>query len=484
MNIKFMLSIVAAAALLFVSCDDTTDTVGISLIDDADQIQVTSNVFYATSHSVSVDSVVSRSATCYLGRVLDPETGSHITCDFMTQFYCLEGYKLVDRDSVASLDETGQVNADSCEVRLFYNSYYGDSLATMKLTAYEMDRPMKETTYYYSDFDPMESGLIRQDGIQKEKVYALIDNSDPNSRKESDDEYVGNICIRLNDPYTDKDGVTYNNFGTFVMRQYYAHPEYFKNSISFINHILPGMFFKMTGGLGSMAYVAVPQMNIYYRQYTNNKDSLASKVTLFSGTEEVLQTTTVNNDQQAIHQLVNDNSCTYIKSPSGIFTEVTLPVDEIMKGHEKDSINMAKIKFNRINNEQSNIYNLPAPKSLLMVETDSVASFFEKGKIANYKSSHLAVYNTAQNSYSFNNICELITAMYQAKTNGLKSDPNWVSKHPNWNKVMLVPVTTNYTSYNQTSILVNVSNDMSLTSTRLVGGDTPISISVIYSTFD
>ena len=278
--------------------------------------------------------------------------------------------------------------------------------------------------------------------------------------------------------------MTYNNFGTFVMRQYYAHPEYFKNSISFINHILPGMFFKMTGGLGSMAYVAVPQMNIYYRQYTNNKDSLASKVTLFSGTEEVLQTTTVNNDQQAIHQLVNDNSCTYIKSPSGIFTEVTLPVDEIMKGHEKDSINMAKIKFNRINNEQSNIYNLPAPKSLLMVETDSVASFFEKGKIANYKSSHLAVYNTAQNSYSFNNICELITAMYQAKTNGLKSDPNWVSKHPNWNKVMLVPVTTNYTSYNQTSILVNVSNDMSLTSTRLVGGDTPISISVIYSTFD
>ena len=138
MNIKFMLSIVAAAALLFVSCDDTTDTVGISLIDDADQIQVTSNVFYATSHSVSVDSVVSRSATCYLGRVLDPETGSHITCDFMTQFYCLEGYKLVDRDSVASLDETGQIIADSCEVRLFYNSYYGDSLATMKLTAYEM----------------------------------------------------------------------------------------------------------------------------------------------------------------------------------------------------------------------------------------------------------------------------------------------------------------------------------------------------------
>ena len=322
----------------------------------------------------------------------------------------------------------------------------------MRLTAYEMGTPMTDAIHYYSDFDPITSGYVREDGIKKEQVFSLVNQADRAIQKSSS--YMNNIRVPLNEPYTDADGVTYNNFGTFVMRQYYAHPEYFKNSISFINHILPGMFFKMTGGLGSMAYVAVPQMNIYYRQYTNNKDSLASKVTLF------------------------------IKSPSGIFTEVTLPVDEIMKGHEKDSINMAKIKFNRINNEQSNIYNLPAPKSLLMVETDSVASFFEKGKIANYKSSHLAVYNTAQNSYSFNNICELITAMYQAKTNGLKSDPNWVSKHPNWNKVMLVPVTTNYTSYNQTSILVNVSNDMSLTSTRLVGGDTPISISVIYSTFD
>ena len=63
MNIKFMLSIVAAASLLLISCDDTTDDVGISLIDNADQIQVTSDVFYSTSRSVSVDSVISRNAT-------------------------------------------------------------------------------------------------------------------------------------------------------------------------------------------------------------------------------------------------------------------------------------------------------------------------------------------------------------------------------------------------------------------------------------
>ena len=487
MKLKFLLGAAVATLLAFSACDDTTDEIGISLTDNVDHLEVSTNTFFATTRSVGINSVISRSTTGYLGRIKDPETGAHITGDFMTQFNCLEGYKITHLDSIASRDADGNVIADSCEVRLFYTDYYGDSLATMKLTLYELDHPMVEDIQYYSDFSPLEQGYVREDGIHKTHAYSLF-NATEVKTKSSSEEYVNNICVRLNDPYTDRNGNQYNNFGTYILRNYFEHPEYFQNSNTFTRNLLPGFFFKMTGGLGSMAYVTIPQLNIYYRMYIKNKngnDSIASRFTLFNGTEEILQTTTITNDTEAINELVNDNSCTYIKSPSGVFTEVTLPVDEIVKGHENDTINTAKIIFNRMNNEQWSSYTLPAPKTLLMLETDSVSSFFEKGKLANYKQSFLSYYSSSSNNYVFNNIGAMINAMYSAKTEGLKSDPDWVSKHPNWNKVMLVPVTTSTTTSSaSTTILTSVSHDMSLTSTRLMGGTTPIVINVIYSRFD
>lgn len=478
---KSIIGVAVTALILLSACDDTTESIGISLTENADHLAVSSSSFQVTSRSVSVNSVVSRSTTGYLGRIKDPETGSHITGDFMTQFTWLEGYQLTSQDSISSRDSSGKIIADSCEIRLFYTSYYGDSLATMKLTLYELDKPMLENRSYYSDFDPLAEGYVRSDGISKSKAYSLLNISDYITMKDTS-EYVNNICVRLTEPYTDKNGETYNNFGTYILRQYYSHPEYFKNYLTLIKNVMPGFFFKITGGLGSMAYVTAPQLNIYYRRYVNGKDS--THLTLLSGTEEVLQTTTITNDAAAISRLVNDNSCTYIKSPSGIFTELTLPVDEIMKGHENDTINTAKIVLNRINNAQLSLYNLPAPSTLLMIESDSVTSFFEKGKLANYKQSFLANYSSSANTYTFNNISELIAFMHTAKNRGMKSDANWVEHHPNWNKVMLVPVHTNYITYNQSTVLTEVTNDMSLTSTRLIGGSTPISIQVIYSKFD
>ena len=46
----------------------------------------------------------------------------------------------------------------------------------------------------------------------------------------------------MNKPYTAKDGngVTYNNYGTYIMQQYYRHPEYFKNSYTFSTTSVPG----------------------------------------------------------------------------------------------------------------------------------------------------------------------------------------------------------------------------------------------------
>ena len=402
------------SCITIASCDDTTDSIGNSLTDNMDMLKVTTDTFNVATRSIVADSVLSRSTTGYLGKIRDIETGNYITGDFMAQFSTLENYKLPEKDSIVSLQD-GEVIADSCSIRLFYTDYYGDSLATMNITAYEMNEPMKEGVKYYSNFDPIAEGLIRNDGMKVNKTYTLTDLSISDEDRADESSYTPNIKINLNKPYTDKNGVTYNNYGTYIMRMYYEDPDRFKNSYNFIHEVCPGFYFKTNDGIGSMAYITVSQLNIYFR-YLN--DSTYVGTTSFSATEEVLQTTNISNDKQNIADLANDNTCTYLKTPAGIFTEITLPVDEITENHSNDTINTAKISLTRINNNTHDEYSLSAPSTLLMIPKDSLYTFFENGDNVDYKKSFIATYSSSTNQYTFNNISGMITYMADIKKKG------------------------------------------------------------------
>ncbi|MEF2622579.1 MAG: DUF4270 domain-containing protein [Xylanibacter rarus] len=469
------------SCITIASCDDTTDSIGNSLTDNMDMLKVTTDTFNVATRSIVADSVLSRSTTGYLGKIRDIETGNYITGDFMAQFSTLENYKLPEKDSIVSLQD-GEVIADSCSIRLFYTDYYGDSLATMNITAYEMNEPMKEGVKYYSNFDPIAEGLIRNDGMKVNKTYTLTDLSISDEDRADESSYTPNIKINLNKPYTDKNGVTYNNYGTYIMRMYYEDPDRFKNSYNFIHEVCPGFYFKTNDGIGSMAYITVSQLNIYFR-YLN--DSTYVGTTSFSATEEVLQTTNISNDKQNIADLANDNTCTYLKTPAGIFTEITLPVDEITENHSNDTINTAKISLTRINNNTHDEYSLSAPSTLLMIPKDSLYTFFENGDNVDYKKSFIATYSSSTNQYTFNNISGMITYMADIKKKGLAENSNWLSEHPDWNRVVVIPVSV---TTNSSSQIVKIVHDMSLTSTKLVGGSEnpyePIKINVIYSKFN
>lgn len=469
------------SCITIASCDDTTDSIGNSLTDNMDMLKVTTDTFNVATRSIVADSVLSRSTTGYLGKIRDIETGNYITGDFMAQFSTLENYKLPEKDSIVSLQD-GEVIADSCSIRLFYTDYYGDSLATMNITAYEMNEPMKEGVKYYSNFDPIAEGLIRNDGMKVNKTYTLTDLSISDEDRADESSYTPNIKINLNKSYTDKNGVTYNNYGTYIMRMYYEDPDRFKNSYNFIHEVCPGFYFKTNDGIGSMAYITVSQLNIYFR-YLN--DSTYVGTTSFSATEEVLQTTNISNDKQNIADLANDNTCTYLKTPAGIFTEITLPVDEITENHSNDTINTAKISLTRINNNTHDEYSLSAPSTLLMIPKDSLYTFFENGDNVDYKKSFIATYSSSTNQYTFNNISGMITYMADIKRKGLAENSNWLSEHPDWNRVVVIPVSV---TTNSSSQIVKIVHDMSLTSTKLVGGSEnpyePIKINVIYSKFN
>ena len=140
--------------------------------------------------------------------------------------------------------------------------------------------------------------------------------------------------------------------------------------------------------------------------------------------------------------------------------------------------------FQRLNNESTDYRLFSIPSALLMVQKDSLYTYFENNSIPDNILSYYAAFGaTNPNTYTFSNISNLITALWEKREQGMKADSNWETKNPDWNKVVLVPITTTLSN----SVVTNVENDMSLSSTRLVGGPNnpnfPVQISVVYAKF-
>ena len=90
----------AATALSLAACDDTTDNIGGSLIDNPDKLTVKADTFQLSTRTIMADSVIARNITGYLGRVKDPETGNYVTGDFMAQLHPLSNYQIAAADSI------------------------------------------------------------------------------------------------------------------------------------------------------------------------------------------------------------------------------------------------------------------------------------------------------------------------------------------------------------------------------------------------
>ena len=485
MKIRILAAVLLASLMFAASCDDTTDSIGSSLTAEEDKVLIKTDSFDVATRTIIADSVLSKSVIGSLGKVKDPETGAYLTANYMTQFGTLSDYKLPDAKYILSVQD-GNVVADSCDIRLFFDKYYGDTLSVMKMTANEMAVPMKEGINYYSNFNPSEEGLLRDGGLKKNKSYTLRNMS--TDRYINNSKYYPDIRIFLNEPYTDSNGVTYNNYGTYVMRKYYENPANFKNSITFINNVCPGFYFEMKDGLGSLAYIRNCELNVYFTYKEAEKDTILTGTSTFAGTEEVLQTTFLKNDKQAIERMANDNTCTYVKSPAGMFTEITIPVEEVFRGHENDTISSAQIVLKKINDKTAyEKYNYGTPEKLLMVKADSMYTFFEKNMVSDNNTSYIANYGPKENGYIYSNISALVTDMYHKMKAGVASDKAWMDKNPNWNKVILIPVTTSSVLIDGEEKVTRVMHDMRLKGTKLVGGPASsngkVRMSVIYSKF-
>lgn len=472
-------TLIALATLLIAGCDDNTSTMGIPSKDE--EVFPSYGTFLAYTHSEAMDSVLGNSTSSYLGSIDDPETGTRIRADFAAQFHTFENYSFPKFDLMFPDDgvkrTTDSIRCDSVEVRLYFSNYYGAKNAPLKLEVYPLDKNnvLQEEEDYYTDTNLDQFVLPGSEPIAT-KVFTTEDYNLADAERNSAT-HADNVRIMLPD-----------TVGSLIMRAYYDHPEYFKDSYTFIRKVCPGFLFKIRSGNGSMLSVDVSTLNIYFNFYDKVKrDSTCSALARFAATPEVIQSTQFSNDD--MQSLVEEDDCTYLKTPAGIMTVAQLPINEIYQNHETDSVSRAQLTFTRLNNTKPSTQSLGIPQSLLLVRKADATSFFKKRSVADSKTSYTTSYSSTYNTYTFNNICRLISLCRKEKLAGMKAEnlteQESEQKHPDWNKVVLIPVSisTATDTYGETH-QVSVTHDMSMNSIRLQGGaNTPIKMQVIYSRF-
>ena len=457
MNLKpfYILALLFTTFFAIISCDDNTDTLGSDMMPSTDIVVKESRTYDVFTQSYSAgDSVLARSSKSYLGQFTDPETGTIIKSDFIAQFHCIDDFAFPDSiidDSILSTD-----------LRLFVTKYVGDSLATFKISVFPLTKIMNPDADYYTNIDPTQYCDTSEKPIA-EKWFTLSDRTISDSERSSSS-YKNKIIIPLP-----------NTIGKQIRAAWDSNPEYFKDSEAWINSGLPGckgFYFKLESGDGALAYINIVQFNINYRYHLPDEKKDTTGTSQFAATEEVIQATHFANYN--LEKLLEDTSSTYLKSPAGIFTMATLPIDQILS---TDTINQAKLVLTRYNDIVNSGFRLDIPKYLLLVRLDDYnKGFFENYHLADANTSYLSMFNSTNNTYTFNNIAHLISTMQKELRDG--------SATANYNKVLLIPVEPTFESSTvSTKNLVKLCHDFSMTSARLVGGNTPVKLEIIYSKF-
>ncbi len=473
------IAILAMLTAFAQSCDEDTGSLGIPA--DTDIISPSESVFDVYTNSLPLGSVLSNSVTSYLGDIVDPETGTRIQADFAAQFHTFEDYLLPSRKLMFPQDAADHskepVRCDSCEIRLYFSSYFGDGNNPMKMEVYPLSKRFifDEEQDYYSDID-LSQFVDKGTQPVATKVFTpedyILSDNERNSATHND-----NVRIVLP-----------ASLGTEMLNLYYEHPEYFRDSYNFIHNVCPGFYFKLTNGTGTMLNIDVGTMNVYFTYYDEElPDTSYAALARFAATPEVIQATHFRNEE--MQQLIDTSDCTFLKTPAGICTEVQLPVKEIFAQHPNDSVNKAQLTLTRYNNLHADDYSLGIPSTLLLLRKQNIDTFFANREVCDNQTSFTTTFNNSNNTYTFENIARFISYCQHEKLQGMKesglNEEQWEAAHPDWNRAVLIPVkvstTTDSNGYNRQ---VSVTHDMDMNSVRLVGGPgNPIKMQVIYSHF-
>ena len=411
--------------IIYMACDDSIGRVGLSIQPEEDKVSVYDTTVIVEARTIEVDSIYAKTYNSLLGNFYDPSYGN-IKSSYICQYYPSIGFPY--------LDSIVDNKIDSVRLTVYYTSYLGDSLAPMEVSVYPVIKPLD--THYYTNADP--TAYCDMNHPLAKYGYTARNLNISDSLLQLNGYYSISIPlpVKIGQDYLDK-----------IMNNELKTVDEFLN-------FFPGTYLTTTYGTGSMLAVEMTDISLYYNlktmlQDVNGNDSLATRVAsaTFAVTQEVIQLNKFDNMNPAF--LTEDNpDKTYLKSPAGIFTELTIPLKEIVKGIGTKKFSTVKLSLTAYPQDEDRTYPLPFPgilitpatnatsgyqAKLLLIEPDSVTNFFEMKQVADNKTSYTSYFNSSTYTYDFNNIANVVQ--------------NAIEKAPDKDlKLWLIPVQTTWYS--------------------------------------
>jgi len=397
------------------ACSDE-GLLGQSLQPGQDVISVYYDTVSVYSETVVVDSILSRSASAYLGEFTDPFFGT-TSCDFLAQLYC--PYEQAFPDDVEQID--------SAFLYLYYDSWFGDSSTLMNASVYELDKPLKRGMPYYTNF-PVKD-YIQQARLLGKTSFTAGDMYSTDSMKAlSTYQPVIRIPIDVN---------LGNRF--LADSRDPAKAAYFKTPDAF-NEYFNGLYVDCDFGNGSITYITHTELELCYWTTLESstvegaRDSFIVASSYFPITKEVKQVNRFTHPdlRQYVDPFNASDSLNYIFSPAGLYTRVTVPSDVFAQLNGK-AINAMNLKIEATQLDKST-YGMAPPSSMLLVRESDAVDFFTRFGVNDNLYSFLATYDKQNECYDFN------LSYYAQKMVRELADSTSTTFEP-FTSMLLIPVT-------------------------------------------
>lgn len=475
----FRTLLTAVCCTVLAACSDNLTEVGSTTRPENDGIVMKSSTFEVSMETVYRDSVYVRTGYPLLGTLTDPLYGE-VSAGYLAQFYAnretgLDVYNSSDSlvfgilrtSAPASLgydwedyhyrswDSICNNKLDSMTIRIYYQSFYGDSLTPMQVSIYKLNSDVDfsnlSESEFYSNNDFSELYTADADHLLGNKAYTVANREVSDSVRNTDD-YMNYLEVKLDDKYKD-------DFFRICVEAAIArdtrnphHEEFtdiFADESKLRNKWLSGVCVKPTFGDGAIIKVYYTAIYFFYsshhrynpdgtllRNANDDADSTynVSHVEYVAVTPDVIQMSGIHFTDDNKQERLEATDCTYISSPQGYYTTLDLPVGKIINEIYNDPlrndssffVNAANFYLKAFKPEGYLLSGTPAPK-VLMVRNDSVNTFFEQGMIPSSGTSCYAAYacdsvpKTNFNNpdeglyyYSFGNIAPIITGLAKA----------------------------------------------------------------------
>ena len=372
-------------SIIFVACDDKLNDVGGTIQPPSDNISVSLDTLATSARTISMhDSIYARTINGVLGKYQDELFGT-VKSDYLAQFFFPDSAKF----------EKNLTQIDSVQFVIDFVNFSGDSVAPMGLSVYEVNKSLVQD--FYTNANPAEFCDLSKT-IAKQ-AYTIV-----GARK------IASSSQRA---------IIANLDNSFALNLYNAYHKGTITDNESFNNYFKGVYVTTDFGSSSLIDVLYTSIDIYYKyndvkgNYNNTQDTIRSTRFTLTVTPEVIQLNHIQNTNPS-ELFVEGTGSTYLKTPAGVYTELDFPLKDIREDMTRlnmNTVTSAQFLVNGNTQAEDNSNSITnRPQNVLLIDKDSISSFFtSRRKIqADGITSFTTARNTSYNTYSFNNVSEMI----------------------------------------------------------------------------